>query len=272
MRGKVESTLLIAALGVGSAAIPATARAADDANGATEGAAPEVRTAPTSIPITAYTYNANGAPSGTVGAMAYGVGNSGAESNARLGGGGSVWASPIDRLTIVADAKRDVTAEFTPSVAAIVRLLGTPNQGWSLGALGKFKIDGFARGPNKEVETEAETGVLLSYGKGRYHLDVNALYGVGLGDDGEMDAEGRLRLGVDVVPMVRLGIDEQARFRLKGVNNLPGDRTWDFAGGPQVLVSWKNFFGALTAGPTTMGVIDKRVGWMAIASLGGVTL
>jgi hypothetical protein len=266
---RVWMTAAAIALAVSTQA--ANAHAADDGEGG-NGGETTPRTAPNSTPITAYTYNANGAPSGTIGASTYGVGATGVPSNGAFSGGGTAWVSPIDRLTIVVDAQRDVTAQFTPSAAAIVRLLGVPNQGWSLGALGKFKIDGFARGPNKEIESEVESGLLLSYGKNRLHFDLNAITGVGLGDDREIDQEARLRLGFDVHRMVRLGIDEQARFRLHGINKLPGNRTWDFAGGPQVLVSWKNFFSAVTAGPTTMGVVDTRVGWMAMLSIGGVTL
>jgi hypothetical protein len=87
-----------------------------------------------------------------------------------------------------------------------------------------------------------------------------------------VDAEARLRFGVDVTSFLRLGVDEQARWRVSGATKLPGNRTWDYAGGAQILVSWRSFFGAVTAGPTTMGVLDTKPGWMATITLGSVTL
>jgi hypothetical protein len=93
---------------------------------------------------------------------------------------------------------------------------------------------------------------------------------MGTGDDGEIDAEGRLRFGRDLGSLARLGVDGQARFRLAGDRPLAGGRTWDFAGGPQILFGSKHFYGALTGGPATMGVL-RDVGWTGILSLGGST-
>jgi hypothetical protein len=72
--------------------------------------------------------------------------------------------------------------------------------------------------------------------------------------------------------MLRLGLDSQARVRLHGPRYLPNGRVWDFAAGPQAIFGTKNFFGALTAGPATMGLLSDRLGWNAIASVGGTTL
>jgi hypothetical protein len=69
---------------------------------------------------------------------------------------GAVWGSPIDRLTLIGAAPRDMFGNFAPSAAAMVRLLGTPNDGFVLSALGKFKVEGFATGPNNEMESEIE--------------------------------------------------------------------------------------------------------------------
>jgi hypothetical protein len=223
------------------------------------------------IPILAYSYTAYGAPAGTIGAQAYGLGLGASGQKAVLGGGGAVWGSPVERLTLVGDGSRDVFGNFAPSAAAVVRLLGAPGNGFSLGALGKYKVEGFAYGPNNEFESEIETGLLLSYVGAGWHVDANAIGGMGLGDDGEIDAEGRLRLGRDIGSLVRVGVDGQARFRLAGDFRLPGGRTWDFAGGPQVVLGTNRFFGALTAGPATMGVLSN-VGWTAIVSVGGATL
>jgi hypothetical protein len=94
---------------------------------------------------------------------------------------------------------------------------------------------------------------------------------VDLGDEGEMDAEGRLRLGRDVGSWVRLGLDGQARVRVAGPMTLANGRTWDFAAGPQFLAYSGPFFGSLTAGPTTTGLVTNNVGFTAMLSVGGTT-
>jgi hypothetical protein len=232
-----------------------------------EGATPpRERDARDAAPIVAYTYSAR--TTSAIGAQLYGVGLAASGQRPIVGGGGTVWGSPIERLTLVGDGARDVMGRFAPSASVIVRLLGRADDGWSLGALGKFKIEGFGVGPNNEIESEIESGVLLSYARYGWHFDANALAGAGLGDDGEVDTEGRLRFGRDLGRALRLGLDGQARMRVAGATKLPGGRTWDFAGGPQLLVAWSSFYCALTAGPATMGVSDG-VGVTAITSLGG---
>ncbi len=231
----------------------------------------------TEIPILAYTYQATGASAGTLGAQAYGlgmaaaggVGGRGAQRGI-VGGGLTLWGAPFDRLTLVGDAPRDVNGNFAPSAAAIVRILGRADDGPSLGVIGKFKVEGFGVGPNDEVESEIEGGLLFSYAKAHWHFDVNAITGFGTGDDGEIDAEGRLRIGRDVGEHLRLGVDGQARYRVSGDAPLVGGRSGDFAGGPQLLFGSGHFFGALTAGPTTMNVFSG-LGWTAVATIGGST-
>src|SRR5207245_5862306 len=116
-----------------------------------------------------------------------------------IGGAGAIWGSPFERLTIVVDGQRNLSRDFSPSAAGIVRLYGNGRDGLTLGALGKFKIDGFGKGRNgDEVESEVEIGGLMSFESLGWHLDVNAIGGTGLGDDGEVDTEERLRLGYDV--------------------------------------------------------------------------
>jgi hypothetical protein len=223
-----------------------------------------------SVPIVAYAYSAHGPADGSVGAQAYGLGVGAPGQRATVGGGGTLWGS-IGRLTLVGDGARDVFGNFAPSAAAIVRFYGDPMRGLSLGALGRYKIDGFGLGPNREIESEIESGVILSYAAAGYHLDANAIVGAGLGDAGEIDLEGRLRAGRDLGRLLRLGVDGEARTRASGDARLPGGRTWDFTGGPQVLVGSGALFGALTAGPATMGV-TRGVGWSAMLSFGGVSL
>jgi hypothetical protein len=245
---------------------------ADESTGTSSAASAPPRDTRNEVPIVAYTYNAAGAPAKTVGAQGYGVGMAASGQDAVLGGGVSVWGAPIDRLTLVGDASRNVWGNFAPSAAVVVRILGDGRKGFTLGGLGKFKVDGFASGPkHDEVETELEIGALGSFAGSGWHLDLNTIMGRGLGDDGEMDAEGRFRVGYDVGRFVRLGLDSQGRVRVAGPKYLPNGRTWDFAAGTQVTVAVSRFFGAFTAGPTTMGLVSDSVGASAVLSFGGTT-
>lgn len=255
---------------------------ADEATPADDSRAPAViaHDVRAEVPNLAYAYTAHGASAKSLGAMAYGLGVGAAGQKGILGGGLIVWGAPIARLTLVGDGQRNVFGTFSPSVAAVVRVLGEAEGGWSLGALGKFKVEGFGRRrgagtpPSNagELESEFETGLLLSYGRDGYHLDLNAIGGFGLGDDGEIDGEGRLRLGYDVTHALRVGVDGQARVRVNGPQPLPNGNLWDFACGPQLIVGSKSFFGSLTFGPATTGLLGDRVGWNVIASVGGTTL
>lgn len=245
---------------------------ADESKGAPPAPKTQERDTRSEVPIVAYAYSATGAPAKSVGAQGYGVGMAASGQDAVLGGGVSVWGAPIDRLTLIGDASRNVWGNFAPSAAAVVRILGDGKKGFSLGGLGKFKIDGFASGPNHdEVESELEIGALASFVQSGWHLDLNTIAGRGLGDDGEMDAEGRFRVGYDLGRYVRLGLDSQGRVRMAGPKYLPNGRTWDFAAGTQVMVAMSRFFGAFTAGPTTMGLTSNSVGASAILSFGGTT-
>lgn len=232
-------------------------------------AEPDVRTA---VPNLAYAYTAYGAYAKTLGAQAYGLGLGASGQRGIIGGGITVWGAPIDRLTIIGDGQRNSFGDFAPSLAVVVRILGKPGSGWSFGGLGKFKIEGFAAGPkHDEVESEVEIGTLLSYNDEAWHLDVNTIGGMGTGDDGEVDVEGRLRFGRDVGEYFRLGVDGQARVRLAGPKYLPNGEIWDFAVGPQALLGSRHFFGSLTGGPTTTGLLSDRVGWNVLLALGGTT-
>ena len=272
---KIFSLVLAAVPGLALLAVvaaPGTASADPNATATsdTPEPAPTTRDVKSEIPNTAYAYTAHGVSARSVGVQAYGIGLGGRGQKATLGGGGAVWGSPIDRLTLIGDGSRDVTGNFAPSVAAVVRLLGTPNDGFTLGALGKFKVEGFGTGRGGETESEIETGLLLSYAKYGWHMDLNAISGFGTGDDGEIDAEGRFRLNHEIGSMVRLGVDSQMRYRVAGDKKLPGNRNGDFAAGPQVIIGSSNFFGSVTTGAATMG-ITNQVGWTSILSIGGST-
>ena len=204
-------------------------------------------------------------------AQAYGVTLMGKGQKSTLGGGVLVWGAPIDRLTLVVDAPRDVYLQdhFAPSAAAIVRLLGT-ERGFSLGALAKYKVEGFGTDAEGDMESEIEGGILLSYADSGLHLDLNAITGFGLTEDGEIDTEARLRVGYDLSSLVRAGIDAQARYRLAGDKNLLNGSTADFAAGAQVVVGSGPFFAALTGGPATMGLSSSgAVGGTVMFSVSG---
>jgi hypothetical protein len=251
---------------------PAPAPSASGDVGGAASAQAEAKDVRREVPIVAYTYSAAGVPAKTYGLQAYGLGLVASGQDAVVGGGGALWGSPIDRLTIIVDGQRNLAKDFSPSASAIVRLYGDGGQGLTLGALGKFKIDGFGKGPEgEEVESELEFGGLLSFASAGWHVDANAIGGVGLGDDGEVDTEGRLRLGYDVGQWARVGVDSQARVRVSGPLTLANGRSWDFASGLQLLGYSGNFFGAVTAGPTTMGLISRNVGYTALLSVGGTT-
>jgi hypothetical protein len=224
------------------------------------------------VPIVAHAYSAQGAAPKTVGAYGYGLTLAAAGQDAVLGGGATAWGSPIDRLTLIADASRDASGRFTPSAAAMGRLYGTRGEGFSLAALGKWKAEGFGVGPHgDEIESELEGGVAATVLAGRFHLDSNILAGGALGGSGEADVEGRIRPGFDLGRLVRLGLDGQFRVRVAGPKYLPNGRIWDFAAGAQTVVGNQNFFGAFTFGPSTTGVLTNNIGVTGMLALGGTT-
>jgi hypothetical protein len=244
--------------------------------GAAEDGAAGARDVRGAVPIVAYSYSAFGVPAGTVGGQAYGLALLGSGQASAGGGGGMVWGSPVERLTLIGDAALDPTGRFAPSAAALVRVFGDPQRGWSFGALGRVERAGFGLEPTRtrdspdELEPELDTGVLLSYAEYGWHADVNAIAGYGTGDDADVDGEGRLRLARDLGRWVRLGVDGQARARLTGPKTLLGGRTWDFAGGLQLLVGTGHVFGAMTTGPTTMN-LPHGVGVSSVLSVGAST-
>jgi hypothetical protein len=225
------------------------------------------------LPIAAFAYAAQGAPKSAVGAQGFVLGLAAPGQRSLLGGGASVWGAPMQRLTLIGDAQRNAWGNFSPSVAGTFHLLGERRQGWSLGGLGKLKVDGFASGPNKdELETELELGALISFAElGGFRLDLNLIAGRGLGDDGETDAETRLRFGRELGDLFWLGLDGQARLRVSGPRYLPNGGTWDFALGPQILVGSGSFFALLSAGPATMGLLSSNVGFSSVLGIGGTT-
>ena len=244
-----------------------------DAASADERAAKLRRDVRTELPLVAFAYAAQGARKGSAGAQGFALGSMAPQQRATLGGGVTVWGAPIERLSLIGSAERNVWGSFAPSAAAVVHLLGDRRQGWSLGGLGKFKVDGFASGPSRdEIESELELGALISFAElGGFHFDINLIAGRGLGDDGETDTETRLRFGRDLGELVWLGLDAQARLRVSGPKYLPNGRVWDFAAGPQLMLGSGSFFAVLTAGPATMGQLSTNVGFTSMLGIGGAT-
>lgn len=227
--------------------------------------APTSRDRPTvaheAAPIHGFTYSAK--PAAALGAATFG---STVARDALFGG--RVFGSPIDRLIVIGEAQRAFDKQFVPSLAAIVRLYG--GDGLVIGALGKAKARGFSGAP--EVEAEAEVGAIVGYHRARIHFDANAIAGSALGDEREIDTEARLRVGYDVLGFLRIGIDGQARVRLVGDQRLPGDRTWDWVVGPQILASYRWFYAAASAGPATFGYAGRGVGFLTSLTIGATTL
>jgi len=276
--GSLAACGLILSTGVALAQEEARAPVSFPTHGADEGsskhAPPAERPRDTrqDVPIVAYAYSAQGAAPKSVGAYGYGLALAAAGQDAVLGGGATVWGSPIDRLTLIGDASRDVSGRFTPSVAAMGRLYGSRGEAFTLGVLGKWKAEGFGVGPHgDEIESELEGGVLATLLAGRFHLDSNVLAGGALGGSGEADVEARIRPGFDLGRLVRLGLDSQFRVRVAGPKYLPNGRIWDFAAGAQTVVGNQSFFGAFTFGPSTTGVLTNDIGVTGMLALGGTT-
>lgn len=242
----------------------ASAQEADEGSAGTsrDGA---TKTAATETPTVAYTYTAFGVSARTFGAAGYGESRGGFESTPvpHLGGGLRLWASPVDRVTLFIDAEqRDENDKFAPSASIQVRILGNRADGWALGALARYKAEGFA-----DLGGEIEFAALGSYGRRGVHLDGNAVIGKDMDKD-ESDGEALARAGYDVLTFLRVGGEGRVRYRLSGAAALPGGRNWDAFAGPQVMGFYGAFFGAVTAGPSTIG-LTENVGWIAIATVGG---
>lgn len=250
---------------IGTTSVVAAAQTADSPTEAPRPGAIE-RSAATEVTRVAYTHTAFGASAMTIGGAGFGEATGPFKGTERphFGGGVRVWGSPIDRLTLLADGeRRETTDEFAPSASVQVRILGSRPEGWALSGLVRYKAEGFA-----ELGGEAEFALLGSYARHHVHFDGNAIVGTAFEEE-ERDVEGLARAGYDVLPFLRIGGEGRIRYRIAGDITLPGGRTWDGIVGPQVLGHYNAFFAALTGGPSNVGIVDK-VGWAAIATVGGV--
>jgi hypothetical protein len=224
---------------------------------ATENAVPVVALAATAFGGTERRYGAAALARATAGLS----GNT--PSDSRLGGGFRLWGAPLERLTIIGEGLRRDNGEFAPSVAMLVRLFGERSVGWALGALGRYKAEGFA-----EVEGEIELALLGSFARGPAYFDLNLVAGRGLEED-ETDAEVLVRAGYAVISSLRVGAEGQYRHRFGGDARLPGGKNSDAFAGAEVSLSFEPLYAALLIGPTTVGVVDGA-GIGGLLTLGGV--
>ncbi len=173
-------------------------------------------------------------------------------------------ARPLDDKACGGAGKACVPANAAkPSVSVIGRLLGSRRQGWALSAELTYRTDGFA-----ELGGEVEGSVLFSLARAGLHFDTNVTFG-GAADPDEEEADGevKMRVGYDVTPWLRVGLDGRFRYRLLGAQSLPGNRLGDAVGGPELLFSYKHFFVAADGGPSTVG-IARGVGGTVLGTLG----
>jgi hypothetical protein len=228
----------------------------------------EPRDVKNEAPRLAFCESGFGMSAPAVGVAAFGTGRGAADRSAQepqLTGGLQLFGSPFSRLTLIGFAERVYGGSWRPTATAVVRVVGGLPQGWALGALARYKAEGFA-----EIEGEIELGALFAWVRDGWHLDLNAIVGTGF-EESETDAEGKLRVGYDLAEWMRVGMDGQVRYRLTGDRMLPGGRTWDAIAGPQLLGGWRGVYAALTAGPSTVDIASK-VGWSAILTTGGIAL
>ncbi len=227
------------------------------------------RDARDAAPIVGTTVTAFGAPGWSAGAAGYAgfLGLSRPTPGTQAyepGGGARIWAAPVDRLTVLVEIDRRYYRGFSPAVTAMVRIAGDRRRGWALGAGMSYRAESFA-----ELGGELEGALHLSVARAGFHSDLNVVAGGGLEEEagGEADGEVKLRLGYDVASWLRIGADGRFRQRLAGAKTLPGGRFSDAMGGPEVLFGYRNFFWAIAAGPTTVGVANGY-GWTGTGTFG----
>jgi hypothetical protein len=168
-------------------------------------------------------------------------------------GGVRVGFSPLSRLTLHGFAGRDAQGRFSPVLTGHFRLLGSLEEGFALGAVGQYKAEGFS-----DLGGEMEVGLTAGFRRGRFSLMGNVVTGFGLdeGESGEVDGEGKLRMGFDMAGGFRLGAEGQARRRFSGTQLRPNGKNWDVQGGPQLLWASGPMVVAFSFGPTNVSVAD----------------
>lgn len=205
--------------------------------------------------------------SGVMMAALTGTGTAAKGANAGEGGV-RIGGSPVSRLVVHGLVGRGTDGKWAPTATAHYRFFGSLADGYALGALAQYKTVGFT-----EAGGEAEIGVTGGLRRKHFYLDANVVAGVGVeaGEVGELDGEGKLRLGFELDETFRFGVEGQIRDRLAGDKPLPNHRAFDVLGGPQILASWGRFVFAATGGATTMNVA-QGVGGFGTLTLTALTL
>ncbi|MFT3770453.1 MAG: hypothetical protein QM820_33920 [Minicystis sp.] len=231
--------------------------------------APRPTDARVETPVLGFAQNAFGASRMTAGAlgyvgMLYGQPNPAGDPGAGKllpQGGARIWGSPVDRLTFLLEVDKRDFASAAPSATIAVRILGSRADGWALGAAATYRAEGFAH-----IVGEMEGALLLSFARRGFYADLNGVFGAAFAEK-EMDSEVKLRLGYDVTPWLRIGADSRFRMRVGGGKYLAGGRSFDAIGGPELVFGYKHFFGALSGGPSTVGVA-RGFGWGGTTTFG----
>lgn len=187
-------------------------------------------------------------------------GQSESQGGLRLGGA-------FDRLTVHALLGRGLDQRWSPTATAHVRLLGSPQGTYALGLMGQYKAEGFT-----EAGGEAELGVTFGLRHQRFYLEANALAGAGLEEEegGEVDAEGKLRVGFRALDLLRVGAEGQFRQRVSGDRRLPGNKTNDWTAGPQAIFASGPLFAAVTGGATSQLGQTGSFGVLTVGALSGL--
>jgi hypothetical protein len=191
----------------------------------------------------------------------------GATGGTEASGGLRLWGGFLDRLVVQAEAGNDSEGRFVPSLGVAARVLGERKKGWAVGALGRYRTEGFST-----IEGEIEGGLLGSFTQSKLHLDAGIIAGVGIEEE-EADGEALLRFGYDVAPVFRLGFEGRVRRELAEETEMAkpaGEgEEWDAFVGAQATLALGQFFSCVTAGPQKPRFTEK-IGWMAQFTVGGI--
>jgi hypothetical protein len=201
--------------------------------------------------------NAYGTSKGNVFAGVSGLAISNSDERARVGV--LLGGSPLKDLTLHGMVGRDGKGHFAPWLAAQYTILGGGTRRHALGALAQYKTEGFT-----EAGGELELGALFSLRPGLFFIDLAAIVGIGLEEEGEegkegeeegeADGEAKLRFGYQLFEPLRIGAVGRLRKRLEGERGLAGGKTWDFIGGAEAVASFGPCAVSASGGPSTVGV------------------
>ena len=217
---------------------PAPAQPASKAEATSPSSQAPATVAADEIPRIGVVESAFGSSRGVVfaGLQGLAVSNSDEHAHAGLLLGGS----PLSRLTLYGLFGRDGKGNFSPSVSAQFAVLGGAREGYALSLLAQYKAEGFT-----EAGGELESGLFAAFRRHGWYVNLGALVGFGLEEEGEeaygkeeegeVDAEGKLRVGYEVLSALRLGV--VARFR-EQLLNLPAAKSPSVTTGTRSISIW----------------------------------